>query len=340
MNANSNPLDDFVWKSLKRLALAVLALLSLACSPRAVVAPEIESFRSALPQSAPFLTKGRLLSAKGEGSPFVWGGRLMLAAFHRGSGYSNDSWQSATHVELWDVESDTLLTTVEAPLGCGTALVVDGRLFLFGTSNWDRTGNSISVVSSSDLTEWTEPSVIFTAPASQTIYNVTIVREGSGFLIGYEICEKGKVCFNVRFLRSSSPDSGYVRVEGAALTPGFYTACPTLFFADGWYYSMYLSAFRESSGPLHLQMSWSTLISRSRDLITWEQSPQPVVWAHDGGDHYFNASDIDLVEHEGRVRGIYGNGPQVSFPGAEIGDHGVREIIYEGGLNEMLGRFF
>lgn len=333
-----NGFDDAVWKGLKRLALALLALLSLACSPRAVVAPEVESFRSALPQSAPFLTKGRLLSAKGEGSPFVWNGRLMLAVFHRGSGYSNDSWVSATHVEIWDVVADSMISRVEAPLGCGTAFVSNGRLYLFGTSNWNQTGNAIQVVSSSDLVSFTQPQTIYTAPQNQTIYNLSLTSVGSDFLMAYEICEEGKVCFNVRFLRSSSIDQGYARTDGS-LNPGFYTACPTVFYSGGYYYTMYLSAFREG-GSGHEAMSWSTLISRSRDLSVWEQSEQPVIWAHDGGDHYFNASDIDFVEHEGRVRGIYGNGPQVSFPGAEIGDHGVREIIYEGGLNEMLGRFF
>jgi hypothetical protein len=104
-------------------------------------------------------------------------------------------------------------------------------------------------------------------------------------------------------------------------------ACPTIRYSNGYYYVFYLA---EEPGY------FATLISRSFDLNTWEDSKQAVL-SPDGSEGD-NASDLDLVElPDGTVRILYVVGYQTHVTNDFIE---IKEASYQGSLDQLLETFF
>lgn len=270
--------------------------------------------------SASFIDRGQTLYVdRMESTPVAWiDGSLIDVVSFRGH---FDSFGTA--IELY--RDGALIHSEPSDGGFLSAIVEGGRLYVFTTSNWSRPGNSISVKSSADLVTWSAPVVVHTAPAGVTLFNTSVTKDESGFVMALESCVPGNVCFEVNFLRSSDLLSW--SPVGRTLLPGVYTACPTIRFSEGFYYVFYLH-----SQPNH---TWATLVARSADLSVWEFSPQGVLAPEEGEGE--NTSDLDLVEYGGEVRIRYAIGYQTVQDGAFV--H-IREASYAGGLSEFLRKFF
>lgn len=277
-------------------------------------------YRKASPNTAPFIQKGEVWSDFGmESTPIVWNGELLYVASIIDSGARIRIYRQSDKALL----SDTLINIVFI-----SALVENGTLYVFGATNSARNGSqTISMISTTDLTTWTPAVVVYTAPSGTLVYNTSVAPDATGWVMAYEICVPNTVCFNVRFLHSDNMVSW--SPVGSVYEINYYTACPTIRYVDGWYYMFYLSHYRENEG-YH-----ATNVSRSQNLRDWEFSSITVLSPLDG-DHAGNASDMDFVEHDG-VRIIYANNSQF---GIVVPNSGTREALFEGTISQFVSLFF
>jgi hypothetical protein len=302
-----------VSRGLNSVFAVGIALLLVGCSVR-----ETDVVR--LP-SASFIEKGEVVyPERMEATPVVFNGEVIDVVSARGAAEAFGS-----SVELYS--GGVLRGTVSFPFGFVSAIVVADRLFVFGTSDWSRPGNHVAVVSSSDLVTWSAPEVVLTAEPGEVLLNTSVAPTPDGFVMASERCRAGVICFRVEFFRS--PDLRVWTPVGGPLRTDTYTACPTVRFSDGWYYVTYLASERGY---------FRTLVARSRDLLSWEYSPQTVVSPDAGAGEGENASDFDLVEMpDGSVRMLYAIGYQTAQEGAFVS---IREARFSGSLSEFFRLFF
>lgn len=280
-----------------RLVIFVLGLSSCAPSPKAF----LEVF------SADFISKDSevALVNRMEATPFVWNGRLHTMVSHR----DHDL------IEIYD--GDTLVHAEPSTLNFAAAYVEAGRLYVFGTYNDD-----VLVIESTDLVTWSAPRVVKARTPGRTLYNVSVApRSSGGYIMSYETCEPGTVCFNIRF--AESPDLYSFTDVGAFFSPDAYAACPSIREIDGVYYMTYLKDFGH----------WATVVARSTDLVSWETSKTVAFSALKTPGETMNNSDVDFVEFGGKVHFTYAIGDQVTFT------H-MKRATYDGTLKEFFNEFF
>lgn len=188
-----------------------------------------------------------------------------------------------------------------------SAFVNGGTVYVFGSSA-DR--QRIKMISSTNLTSWTAPVTVYTVPANFGAYNtsVSVNAGGNGFVMAVEVTDPAYPSqpFVTRFLTSSNLTSW---VMGPGLySNGSFTNCPTIRYVGGYYYMLYMTWVVDS----HM-----TFIARSTDLVTWHNgsgypdgASVPFVAVNTEGN---NNSDVDLVEHNGKVFFLFARGNQTSW---------------------------
>ena len=189
-----------------------------------------------------------------------------------------------------------------------SAFVTGGTVYVFGSSA-DR--QRIKMVSSTDLASWTAPVTVYTVPANFGAYNTSVTANaaGNGFVMAVEVTDPAypSIPFVVRFLASTNL-SAWTMLPSVFNNNGTFANCPTIRYVGGNYYMLYMSWVVDS----HM-----TFIVRSHDLITWEPgtgypdgATVPFVAVNTEGN---NNSDVDLVEHNGKVFFLFARGNQTSW---------------------------
>jgi len=149
--------------------------------------------------------------------------------------------------------------------------------------------------------------------------------------------------FTSRFARSKDLLGWELTPPECVHTKERYSACPALRFLDGYYYNIYLES---------LKGYWAPYVTRSKDLITWEDSPLNPVMKHSDEDRQIanpdftekqckriaeainrNNSDVDFCEFEGRTVIYYSWGNQKGV------EH-LAEAVFEGTVASFLRGFF
>jgi hypothetical protein len=282
---------------------------------------QTESLQTGTPTTASFIHKGVSLSSFGmETTPFVFNGQTYFM-------YSDRS--SSPAIDIYD-SSMQKISHQPVNFGFACALVYAGTLYVFGSSNesgWAGLGNSVEMISTSDLQNWTPAMTLFSAGPNFEIFNVSVAPDAQGFIMAYEICRLNKVCFSVQFKHSQ--DLIHWQDVGSLLGDGVYTACPTIRYVNGFYYVFFLGHF---PGGI-----WATLITRSQDLFSWQQSSQTVI-GPDQGDDRKNASDLDLTEANNQVLITYAVGPQTTWDQGT--SNGVRTATFNGTLTDFVQSFY
>ncbi len=297
-----------------RPGLALLLVLGLsACGSRSTDVIRVSS--------ASFVVKGAVVyPERMESTPVVFRGEVLDVVSARGASSAHGD-----SVELYS--SGVLRGTVSFGFGFTSAIVSNDRLYIFGTSDWSRSENHVSVISSDDLVNWTTPVEVLHARPGEVLYNTSVTETPDGFVMASERCRSGVVCFRVEFLFST--DLEVWTPIGGPLRTDTYTACPTIRYVGGWFYVTYLASERGY---------FFTLVARSRDLVRFEYSSQAVVSPDAEGGEGENASDLDLVElPDGTTRILYAIGYQTAQPGAFVS---IRSASYTRGLESFFGRFF
>ena len=227
--------------------------------------------------------KGIVDATTVEVTGIVWKGR-----FHRFESVNWDYYEgicpeeirSATaesppdYCRFVDEETETPLVPFGEGLVFASAWTDGVTVRVYGTVN-DRsvvgrkTGNSIAVLESIDLSRWSKPRIALTLPEGWYCYNTSVCDDDDGYAMAIEIGEPPEIVgvrFTTFFARST--DGFEWTLDPACYDiKTHYSAAPFLHFLEGWYYLF--TGYRLVE---HTKTS-TIYAARSRDLMNWDWSP-------------------------------------------------------------------
>ena len=235
-----------------------------------------------------------------EVTPIEWKGRLCLLECNRPpSGGSVKDY----YITLKDFETDEELARFAEGYSLASAFVHDKQLYVFASrfenSNW----NDVTMFQSADLVKWSHKVVI--KQEDEHLFNSSVSSGPDGFIMAYESNDTDYPAFTIKFAHSNDLEN-WTKLPDAVFGTNRYTACPTIRFADGFYYLLYL----ESRNPGHY---FDTFIARSSNLKNWERSSANPVLSPEGLDEGINSSDPDIIEWRGKTMLFYGVGDQLTW---------------------------
>lgn len=293
----------------------------------------------------PLLKQGAIKPLMGETTPFVFKGRL----------YRLENWQKFMElphanvgeryledvVRIWDVEKDSLVSIALKGHSFGTAFMWKDRVYVYAAAHpksgpW-RTTTEITLTTSDDLQHWTAPEVVLRSERGEHLFNTAVCRGKDSFILLYETDDTRWPAFTFKYCTSTDlrhwsliPDAIYGREK--------YVGGPALYYEDGWYYTLYLQ---------DLGGKWETRITRSHDLLHWEDAPtdrsfvtfdpaREFHYWHHGEDRTVrecNASDAELCEWKGHTLVYFNGGDQQSG-----GD--LQQASFDGLPRQLLASYF
>ena len=258
----------------------------------------------------PIVKQGRLGSPLVETSPFVFKDKLYLLENHQrfwdlpntkpGDYFHEDE------VRIRDIASDKIVSVLLKNHGFATVLTHNERVYVFagnyGENKPWRKMTEISMTSSTDLKTWTEPQTILKASGDEFFFNTAVCRGKDSFILLYETNDKSWKPFTLRYMKSDDlihwepiPNAIYGRDK--------YVGGPALYYEDDWYYTLYLE---------DLENGYETRITRSKDLVHWEDAPSDRPFVTFDPSHKniplrpseiveSNASDVELCYFNGQT---------------------------------------
>ncbi|MEX0678706.1 MAG: alpha-L-fucosidase [Pirellulales bacterium] len=256
-----------------------------------------------------------------EVSPIVWKGRLCHFMCRRpGSGGTKQDY----YLTVTDAESGDEWARFGTGYSLGSAHVHGDTLYVvasrFENENW----NDVTIFKSTDLKNWTQKIAVVQEP-NEHLFNSSICQGPDGFVMAYESNDPAYPAFTTKFARSKDLET-WTNEPGAALGTNRYVACPTIRYANGYYYVFYL----EQRTP---RWYFETHVARSGDLKTWYQSPLNPVLSPRAIDDGINASDADVVEFQGKTHVYYAVGDQRTWMN-------IKRVTYPGRLTDFLASWF
>ena len=265
---------------------------------------------SQTPWTNPIVKQGYLGSPLVETSPFVFNNRLYLMENNQrfwdvpdakpGDFFHQDE------VRIRDVESKKIVSVALKNHAFATLLVWEGRVYIFagdyGKDKPWRQITGISMTSSSDLKNWTAPVIVLRAAPDEFFFNTAICRSKDKFILLYETNDARWKPFTFRYMESSDLKR-WKEIPGAFYGKEKYVGGPALYYEGGWYYTLYLEA---------LGNGYETRITRSEDLIHWEDAPDGRPFVTFDPSHRniplikpdiseSNASDVELCYFNGKT---------------------------------------
>ena len=267
------------------------------------------------------LTERRLVAKDMcEVTPVEWKGRLcLLETIRPASGGT----QKDYFLSLKDVESGKELGRCGEGYGLASALVHDGKLYLFA-SKWDNgRWRDVTVFHSSDLRTW--KSALVVEGENENVFNTSVCAGPGGFVMAYETDDPAYPPFTIKFARSEDL-LRWTKLPEATFGTNRYTACPSIRYAGGYYYVLYL----ERRTP---RWFFETYITRSKDLQHWELSAANPVLSPEGLDEGVNASDPDLIQWNGKTLFYFAVGDQRTWMN-------VKSTTWSGSLARFLASWY
>jgi hypothetical protein len=256
-----------------------------------------------------------------EVTPIVWKGRPCLFVCVRpASGGSSGDY----YLTVRDLADGKELSRFAEGYSLASAFVRDDKLYAFASRFEGNNWNDVTQFESSDLVQWTSQRII-AQNAKEHLFNSSVCTGPSGFVLAYESDDPAWPAFTVKFAQSKDL-SNWTPVPGAIFGKKRYTACPSIRFANGYYYLLYTE---------HRQPRWffETYIARSKDLVAWELSGANPVLSPDAIDDGINTSDPDLTEVDGKTWLYYAIGDQRTWMN-------IKRAVFNGSLTEFLESWF
>lgn len=280
--------------------------------------------RNPLDDSGIIKKRDMIKGAVGEIAPILLKGQPYLISF-------NDTSTGNGFIQVQSYPDLSIISRTPFAYNYGSAIVENDTVHIFASSGEDH-ANHIVTATSTDLLSWSAPTTVFTVGANQKVYNSSVAKTDTGFVMTIEIHEEGyQVWWQNQFLASTdlitwSSFGGVYAPVDASLNGA---ACPTIRYSNGWYYIVSLRA--RPSIENHSQ--YYTIILRSRDLVTFEESSKLVLTSAGRTDEGTNNSDFDFFELNGRMIIVYLVGDQVTFGFMKQG-------FYEGTFEQFVKEFF
>ena len=256
----------------------------------------------------PIVKQGRLGSPLVETSPFVFKGRLYLLEnnqqFWDVPGAKPGDFFHEDEVRIRDVESEKIVSVALQNHGFGTVLTWEGRVYVFagnyGQNKPWRQMTEISMTSSVDLINWTKPVTVLRASPGEFFFNTAVCRAKDRFILLYETNDNRWPAFTFRYMESSDLKK-WKEIPDAVYGKDKYVGGPALYYEGEWYYTLYLES---------LKKGYETRISRSKDLIHWDDAPDGRPFVTFDPSHKncplirpdiseSNASDVELCYYKG-----------------------------------------
>jgi len=255
-----------------------------------------------------------------EVSPVIWKDKpVLLAGVRPVSGGTAEDYR----LEIRDVESQAVLATFGTGFGLCSAFVHDDTFHAFASRFADGTWNDVTAFSSRDLKKWEQNVVV--VQQSEHLFNSSVCKGLSEFVMAYETDDPSYPPFTIKFALSTDLKT-WTKVPNAIFGKDRYTACPWIHFENNQYHMIYL----ERRAPL---WRFESYIARSKDLMDWEVSRANPVLAAMGDDEGINASDVDVVEWDGRTYVYFNVGDQMTWGK-------VKRAVFPGTMSRFLGSFY
>ncbi len=258
-----------------------------------------------------------------EASPVVFNGKLLYFESVRPDYKHKADGINECYFRFWDVAGDRPLEPFAKGYHLGSATVIGDYMYVFGVRTWGT--DRVDVFWSHDLLEWKSMPALELPGFS--IFNNSVCRADGRYVMAFEIdkpADEAGVPFTTRFAESTDVRSWKLLPSECVYARDRYTACPSIRFLDGWFYMTYLEA---KPGPVY-----ETYIVRTRDLRSWESSPNnPVLRATPEDKNIassrltneernriaaaknLNNSDFDFCESSGQTLILYSWGNQMGI---------------------------
>lgn len=283
-------------------------------------------FQSILPAGPPrrapsSLTKERFeIPNMVEVSPVVWKGRPCIL---EGVRPAQGGGPQDHYLEVRDLDTRETMAKFGEGYGLPCAFVQGDTFYAFASRNEDRDWNDVTMFWSNDLKTWKERVVV--RQDNEHLFNSSVCAGPDGFVMAYETNDPKYPAFTIKFARSKDLMT-WTKIPGAVFGADRYTACPCIRYVDGFYYMVYLE---------HRRPRWffESYVARSKDLSAWEVGAGNPVLTPDLGDEGVNASDVDILEWDGRTQLYYNVGDQMTWGK-------VKRAVYEGPLGNLLAGYF
>ncbi len=308
----------------------------------ALLSPIAHAAEKAATWKHPLVNWTKLDSPLVETTPFVFKDKLYLMESWQVQwetpGVPEGSSMQHDQVRIRDVAGDRIVSTPLVGHGLAFTFVWEGRVYVFG-SNWGTEKKwqvkDISVTSSDDLVNWTEPKVVLHANDDENFFNVAVCRGADKFVLLVETNDPRWPAFTFKYFTSDDLMT-WTQVPEAYYGTNKYVGGPALYYEGDHYYTLYL----QSLGDAH----YETRVARSTDLVTWDDAPegrpfvtyQPELKVHALRPHYIreqNASDAEMVYFGGKTIVYYTGGDQQI-----CGD--LQRAEFLGTPRELLEHFF
>lgn len=295
--------------TMKRILILCALILSGCTSSCAKKAKDFTYHESTFAKGA--VLKG----SEGESTPVVWNGKLLRVTS------TMTSWSSANQGTLSVYDGDELLSRIDTTFSLGSPIVDNGVLYVVGSRNWDQASNAFYIVSTTDLVNWTSEQMIFSSAPGTILYNNSITRADDKFVMSYEFCQAGSVCFAIKFKQSY--DLITWTDIGGQFRPFEYVACPSLKYLNGAFYMFYGSQIPER------EPACETKISKSVNLSQWLEGGIVITPRDGSSKDDICDSDFDLVEHNGNLEALYLEGDQKTW-------FNLRRASYSGTFEKLI----
>lgn len=208
--------------------------------------------------------------------------------------------------------------------GLGSAIVKDGVIHVFGTTNWSANGNKIirSTLDANYAPSTPVDALLVNSPF--IFFNTSVCEDSNGYRMVVE------TSVGVYFARST--DLASWNFYGGQLGAGGYCACPTIDYIDGVHYLTYL---KNASGNFVTQVAKSTNNCFSFSYFNGKgvNPAGSYLLVNETERDGVNASDASFAEFNGKVYGVYLNGDQSTW-----GDS--HRFEYNGTLAQLFAEFF
>ena len=290
----------------------------------------------------PIVKQGYLESLLVETSPFVFNNRLYLMEnnqhFWDVPGAKPGDFFHEDEVRIRDVESKEIASVALKNHAFATLLVWEGRVHVFaGNYGKDKPWRQITEISmtcSADLKNWTNPVTVLMAAPNEYFFNTAVCRAKDKFILLYETNDTRWKPFTFRYMESSDLKK-WEEIPAAVYGKDKYVGGPALYYEGGRYYTLYLES---------LKNGFETRITRSEDLVHWEDAPSgrsfitfdpshrniPLIKPDIGES---NASDVELCYFNGKTI-IYFTGSDQTTAGD------LQWATYDGTPEQLFEYFF
>ena len=275
----------------------------------------------------PFKTNPRLVRTGmasddySEMTPVVLRGKLLLLATAKDRAEANPYGKRCLWIE--DVPTHCLVATFAEECEYGSGFVHNDIFYAFTVPKTSGGMQRLNCFWSKDLANWKSANVLLPGEGEK-LYNESICEVDGRFVMAYESKGPKYPPFTIKFAESVDLRR-WTKIPEAIYGADRYTACPTLRCINGTFYLLYVEQLRP-------KWWFETYLTRSSDLIHWEQSPKNPVLAPEDAEG-ISTSDIDLVEFDNKVIVYYLYGDQRTW-------HKSTSAEFDGMLQEFFECYY